>query len=102
MSWKATVLTLFPSMFPGPLGASLIGQAREKGIWSLDVRDIREHGIGRIARSTMRLPAAGRAWSCGWMWPRLLSMQHAQASPTGPRFIFLPAESRSRRPRSAR
>jgi tRNA (guanine37-N1)-methyltransferase len=34
-------------MFPGPLGSSLIGQARERDIWSLDIRDIREHGIGR-------------------------------------------------------
>lgn len=47
MTWKATVLTLFPAIFPGPLGASLIGQARERGIWALDVRDIRDHGIGR-------------------------------------------------------
>lgn len=47
MSWRATVLTLFPEMFPGPLGVSLIGKALDKSIWSLDVRDIREHGIGR-------------------------------------------------------
>ena len=47
MSWRATVLTLFPEMFPGPLGLSLLGKALEKQIWSLDVRDIREHGIGR-------------------------------------------------------
>ncbi|MGH6876886.1 MAG: tRNA (guanosine(37)-N1)-methyltransferase TrmD, partial [Rhizomicrobium sp.] len=47
MTWRATVLTLFPSMFPGPLDASLIGQARERGLWSLEIRDIRQHGIGR-------------------------------------------------------
>jgi tRNA (guanine37-N1)-methyltransferase len=58
MSWKATVLTLFPWMFPGPLDASLIGQAREHGIWSLDVRDIREHGIGRH-RAVDDTPAGG-------------------------------------------
>jgi tRNA (guanine37-N1)-methyltransferase len=40
-------LTLFPEMFPGPLDASLIGKARANSIWSLDVRDIREHGIGK-------------------------------------------------------
>jgi tRNA (guanine37-N1)-methyltransferase len=39
--WKARVLTLFPSMFPGPLGQSLAGKALEKGLWSLDVIDIR-------------------------------------------------------------
>ncbi|HSZ11504.1 MAG TPA: tRNA (guanosine(37)-N1)-methyltransferase TrmD [Rhizomicrobium sp.] len=45
--WSATVLTLFPEMFPGPLDASLIGKAREKTLWSLETRDIREHGIGK-------------------------------------------------------
>lgn len=47
MTWRATVLTLFPAMFPGTLGQSLAGRALIDGIWSLDVRDIREHGIGR-------------------------------------------------------
>ena len=46
-SWSATVLTLFPEMFPGPLGASLPGKALANGLWSLDVRDIRDHGIGK-------------------------------------------------------
>jgi tRNA (guanine37-N1)-methyltransferase len=45
--WRATVLTLFPEMFPGPLGVSLIGKALNEGLWSLDVRDIRASGIGR-------------------------------------------------------
>jgi tRNA (guanine37-N1)-methyltransferase len=45
--WQATVLTLFPEMFPGPLGVSLLGKGLEKNLWSLDVRDIREHGIGK-------------------------------------------------------
>ncbi|HEY3779128.1 MAG TPA: tRNA (guanosine(37)-N1)-methyltransferase TrmD [Rhizomicrobium sp.] len=58
MTWKATVLTLFPAMFPGPLDASLIGQARERGIWLLEVRDIRDHGIGRH-RSVDDTPAGG-------------------------------------------
>jgi len=47
MSWRATVLTLFPEMFPGPLGISLLGRAQQKNLWSLDVRDIRDHGIGK-------------------------------------------------------
>jgi tRNA (guanine37-N1)-methyltransferase len=34
-------------MFPGPIGASLLGKALEKDLWSLDVRDIREHGLGK-------------------------------------------------------
>lgn len=47
MSWRATVLTLFPEMFPGPLGHSLAGRAMETGIWSLEARDIRDHATGR-------------------------------------------------------
>ena len=46
-NWRATVLTLFPDMFPGPLGISLLGKALEKNIWSLDVHDIRDHGLGK-------------------------------------------------------
>jgi tRNA (guanine37-N1)-methyltransferase len=45
--WRATVLTLFPEMFPGPLGLSLAGRALERGAWSLDARDIRAHAPGR-------------------------------------------------------
>ena len=47
MSWRATILSLFPRMFPGPLGLSLAGRALERGIWSLEAHDLREHGIGR-------------------------------------------------------
>lgn len=39
--WTATVLTLFPEMFPGPLGHSLAGRALEEGVWALDSVDIR-------------------------------------------------------------
>ena len=45
--WRALVLTLFPEMFPGPLGHSLAGRALQDGRWSLETRSIREHGIGR-------------------------------------------------------
>jgi tRNA (guanine37-N1)-methyltransferase len=41
VSWRATVLTLFPEMFPGPLGYSLAGKALDAGRWSLEARDIR-------------------------------------------------------------
>jgi tRNA (guanine37-N1)-methyltransferase len=58
MSWRASVLTLFPDMFPGALATSLIGKAREKGLWSLDVRDIRDHGLGKH-RSVDDTPAGG-------------------------------------------
>lgn len=42
ISWRATVLTLFPEMFPGPLGISLAGKALESGIWALETVDIRD------------------------------------------------------------
>ena len=47
MSWRATVLTLFPEMFPGPLGQSLAGRAMERGLWSLEARDIRAQATDR-------------------------------------------------------
>jgi tRNA (guanine37-N1)-methyltransferase len=57
-NWSATVLTLFPEMFPGPLGVSLLGKALANGLWSLDVRDIREHGLGKH-RTVDDTPAGG-------------------------------------------
>ncbi len=41
-SWRASVITLFPQCFPGPLAVSLIGQAAQKGIWDLDVIDLKD------------------------------------------------------------
>ena len=42
MTWRASVLTLFPGMFPGPLGQSLAGRALETDAWALDVTNIRD------------------------------------------------------------
>lgn len=42
MTHQVTILTLFPEMFPGPLGCSLIGKAMEKNIWQLKVVNIRD------------------------------------------------------------
>ncbi len=47
MTWQATVLTLFPEMFPGVLGHSLAGKALESGVWSLDAVDIRGFATDR-------------------------------------------------------
>jgi len=57
-SWSATVLTLFPEMFPGPLGISLLGKALANDLWSLEVRDIRDHGLGKH-RTVDDSPAGG-------------------------------------------
>ncbi|HEY2008809.1 MAG TPA: tRNA (guanosine(37)-N1)-methyltransferase TrmD [Rhizomicrobium sp.] len=56
--FAATVLTLFPEMFPGPLAVSLLGKALDKKLWSLEVRDIRAHGLGKH-RTVDDTPAGG-------------------------------------------
>src|SRR4051812_21948595 len=56
--WRATVLTLFPEMFPGPLGISLAGKAMASGLWSLEARDIRASATDRH-RSVDDTPAGG-------------------------------------------
>jgi tRNA (guanine37-N1)-methyltransferase len=56
--WRATVLTLFPDMFPGPLGVSLAGKALASGLWALDARDIRDSATDRH-RSVDDTPAGG-------------------------------------------
>ena len=57
-SWRATVLTLFPDMFPGPLGVSLAGKALVSGLWALEARDIRDSATDRH-RSVDDTPAGG-------------------------------------------
>ncbi len=56
--WRATVLTLFPEMFPGPLGVSLAGKALASGLWALEARDIRDAATDRH-RSVDDTPAGG-------------------------------------------
>ena len=58
MSFAATILTLFPEMFPGPLGVSLAGRALASGVWSLDIRDIRDSATDRH-RTVDDSPAGG-------------------------------------------
>ena len=60
MTWRATVLTLYPEMFPGPLGISLSGKALAAGTWALETRNIRDHGIGKH-RAVDDTPAGGGA-----------------------------------------
>jgi tRNA (guanine37-N1)-methyltransferase len=58
MTWRATVLTLFPEMFPGPLGVSLAGKALASGLWFLEARDIRDSATDKH-RSVDDTPAGG-------------------------------------------
>ncbi|MFD1333395.1 tRNA (guanosine(37)-N1)-methyltransferase TrmD, partial [Methylopila musalis] len=55
--WRATVLTLYPAMFPGPLGHALAGKALGR-LWSLEAQDMRAHGLG-AHRAVDDTPAGG-------------------------------------------
>lgn len=56
--WRASIFTLFPEMFPGPLRISLAGEALAAGRWELEARNIRDHGVGRH-RAVDDRPAGG-------------------------------------------
>jgi tRNA (guanine37-N1)-methyltransferase len=60
MTFAATVLTLYPEMFPGPLGVSLAGRALEEGVWSLETVQIRDFASDRH-RTVDDTPAGGGA-----------------------------------------
>ena len=60
MAFRASVLTLYPEMFPGPLGVSLAGRALEEGIWSLDTVHMRDFATDKH-RSVDDTPAGGGA-----------------------------------------
>jgi tRNA (guanine37-N1)-methyltransferase len=60
MPFKATILTLYPDMFPGPLGHSLSGRAMEKNLWQLETSQIRDHATDKH-RSVDDTPAGGGA-----------------------------------------
>ena len=92
--WRVTVLTLFPEMFPGPLGVSLTGQALAAGLWSLTTIPIRDFGIGRH-RAVDDAPAGGGAGMV--MRPDVLAaaIDHARTlSPDAP-IAYLSPRGRS-------
>ena len=60
MTWSSTVLTLYPEMFPGPLGQSLAGRALSEGVWSLETVQIRDFATDKH-RSVDDTPAGGGA-----------------------------------------
>jgi tRNA (guanine37-N1)-methyltransferase len=91
MSWQATILTLFPEMFPGPLGLSLAGKAREAGLWSLDVRDIRKAATDKH-RTVDDTPAGGGPGMV--MKPDVLAAAIDAAPHVGPRVLMSPRGER--------
>jgi tRNA (guanine37-N1)-methyltransferase len=58
--WRAEILTLFPEMFPGPLGVSVVGTALANDLWTLKAHQIRDHGLGKH-RTVDDSPAGGGA-----------------------------------------
>lgn len=58
--WQARIVTLFPDLFPGVLGASLTGKALQDGLWQLHTHDLRQFGIGKH-RNVDDTPAGGGA-----------------------------------------
>jgi tRNA (guanine37-N1)-methyltransferase len=60
MTFRASILTLYPEMFPGPLGVSLAGRGLREGVWSFETRNIRDHAIDKH-RTVDDTPAGGGA-----------------------------------------
>lgn len=87
MPFAATVLTLFPGMFPGPLGQSLAGRALEQGLWSLNVHDIRTSATDRH-RTVDDAPAGGGPGMV--MKPDVLAAAIDAAPHAGPRLLMSP------------
>jgi len=90
MTFAATVLTILPEFFPGPLGGSLAGRALQDGIWSLEVRDIRDAATDRH-RSVDDTPAGGGPGMV--MRADVLAAAIDAASPAGddrPRLLMSP------------
>jgi tRNA (guanine37-N1)-methyltransferase len=87
--WRATVLTLFPDMFPGPLGVSLAGKARASGIWALETRDIRASATDKH-RSVDDTPAGGGPGMVLRADILAAAIDAADAPPTLPRLLMSP------------
>jgi tRNA (guanine37-N1)-methyltransferase len=111
-TWHATVLAIFPEMFPGPLGLSLAGKALASGVWRLDAVDIRAHatdrhrtvddtpaggGPGMVMRADVLARAVDAASPQGDPRPRLamsprgvpLTQQRVEAVAAGPGAVIL-------------
>jgi tRNA (guanine37-N1)-methyltransferase len=109
MTWRASVLTLFPAMFPGPLGQSLAGRALQTGVWSLELTNIRDFagdrhrtvddtpfggGAGMVLRpdivdAAVQAVADGRPIVCLTPRGRRLTQADAQRFAAGPGVILL-------------
>jgi tRNA (guanine37-N1)-methyltransferase len=89
MTWRATVLTLFPEMFPGPLGVSLAGKALAMGVWALEAGDIRAAATDRH-RSVDDTPAGGGPGMVLRADVLAAAIDAANVSPERPRLLMSP------------
>jgi tRNA (guanine37-N1)-methyltransferase len=87
--WHATVLTLFPEMFPGPLGTSLAGKALSSGLWALEARDIRASATDKH-RSVDDTPAGGGPGMVLRADVLAAAIDAADAPPALPRLLMSP------------
>jgi tRNA (guanine37-N1)-methyltransferase len=87
MTFAATILTLFPEMFPGSLGISLAGKALNEGLWSLEARDIRASAADKH-RTVDDHPAGGGAGMV--LKPDILAASIDAAPHVGPRLLMSP------------
>jgi tRNA (guanine37-N1)-methyltransferase len=87
--WRATVLTLFPEMFPGPLGISLAGRALATGRWALEARDIRASATDRH-RSVDDTPAGGGPGMVLRADVLAAAIDAADVAPDRPRLLMSP------------
>lgn len=87
--WRATVLTLFPDMFPGPLGVSLAGRALASGLWQLEARDIRDVATDKH-RSVDDTPAGGGPGMVLRADVIAAAIDAANVSPDRPRLLMSP------------
>ncbi len=89
MTWRATVLTLFPDMFPGPLGISLAGKALASGLWELEARDIRASATDKH-RSVDDTPAGGGPGMVLRADILAAAIDAAEVAPDRPRLLMSP------------
>jgi tRNA (guanine37-N1)-methyltransferase len=87
--WRATVLTLFPEMFPGPLGVSLAGRALAARLWALETRDIRDSATDKH-RSVDDTPAGGGPGMVLRADVLAAAIDAANVAPDRPRLLMSP------------
>jgi tRNA (guanine37-N1)-methyltransferase len=87
MTWRATVLTIFPEMLPGPLAYSLAGKALKTGLWRLETVDIRDYARDKH-RSVDDAPFGGGPGMV--MRPDVLDAAIVGAGGVGPLFLLSP------------